>query len=111
MEEEFLTVEKAIEPILLNDPFTRADDMLLYLEYLRSIGAAGDLAAVLSDHKYRIAYSIAPYETVSRVRRKLQERHECLRPSKDYIEYRRKNEKEFRKYARKTRKNLKSIGV
>lgn len=111
MKEEFLTVEKAIEPILLNNPYTRADDMLLYLEYLRGIGAAGDLAAVLSDRKYRIAYGIAPYETVSRVRRKLQEKYECLRPSKDYIEYRRKNEIEFRKYARKTRKNLESIGV
>lgn len=111
MEEEFKTVEKAIEPILLNNPYTRADDMLLYLEYLRSIGAAGDLAAVLSNRKYRIAYGIVPYESVSRVRRKLQERHECLRPCKDYIAYRRKNEKEFRKYARKTRKNLESIGV
>lgn len=100
MKEEFETVEKAIEPILLNNPYTRADDMLLYLEYLRSIGAAGDLAAVFSDRKYRIAYGIAPYESVSRVRRKLQERYECLKPSKDYIECRRKSENEFRKYAR-----------
>lgn len=30
MEEEFLTVENAIEPILTTNPFTRADDMLLY---------------------------------------------------------------------------------
>lgn len=111
MKEEFLTVEKAIEPILATDPFTRADDMLLYLEYLRRMGAAGDLAAVLSDRKYRIAYGIAPYETVSRVRRKLQERYEDLRPSKDHIEFRRKNEKEFRKYVKRTRKNIESIGV
>lgn len=100
MVEELNTLENDIEAILLNDPFTRADDMLLYLEYLRRIGAAGDLAAVLSDRKYRIAYGIAPYETVSRVRRKLQEKHKDLRPSKDYIECRRRNEKEFRKYAR-----------
>lgn len=100
MEEEFLTVEKAIEPILANDPFTRADDMLLYLEYLRRIGAAGDLTAVLSDRKYRIAYGIAPYDTVSRVRRKLQGKYEDLRPNKAFIKLRRENEKEFRKYAR-----------
>lgn len=105
MKEEFLTVEKAIEPILANDPLTRADDMLLYLEYLRSIGAAGDLAAVLSDRKYRIAYGIAPYETISRVRRKLQEKDECLRPNKKYIKRRKDAEKEFRKYAKLREKN------
>lgn len=111
MIEELNTLEKDVEAILLNDPFTRADDMLLYLEYLRSIGAAGDLAAVFSDRKYRIAYGVAPYESVSRVRRKLQEIHQDLKPSKDYIEYRRKTEKEFSKYARRTKKNLESIGV
>lgn len=100
MIEELNTLEKDVEAILLNDPFTRADDMLLYLEYLRSIGAAGDLAAVLSDRKYRIAYGIAPYESVSRARRKLQEKYEDLRPNKAFIKLRRENEKEFRKYAR-----------
>lgn len=105
MVEELKTVEKAIEPILANDPFTRADDMLLYLEYLRRIGEAGDLAAVLSDRKYRIAYGIAPYETVSRVRRKLQEKYEDLRPNKKYIERRKETEKEFRKYAKLREKN------
>ena len=106
MIEELNTLEKDIETILLNDPFTRADDMLLYLEYLRSIGAAGDLAAVLSDRKYRIAYNIVPYETVSRVRRKLQEKYEDLSPNKAFIKRRRENEKEFRKYARKKNKEI-----
>lgn len=48
MIEELNTLEKDVEAILLNDPFTRADDMLLYLEYLRRIGAAGDLASIYS---------------------------------------------------------------
>lgn len=101
MEEEFLTVEKAIEPILANDPYTRADDMLLYLEYLRKIGAAGDIAHVLGSRNYRIVNGIAPYETVSRVRRKLQEKNEELRPNKKFLETRKKAEKIFKEYSKK----------
>lgn len=102
---EFKTVEEDITPILKESEAARCDDMALYANYaftkLSGMDyGAGWLEKIFSDRRFRIVHGIAPYETVSRVRRKLQERYENLRPSEAYKEERKRAEREYRKYAR-----------
>ena len=102
---EFKTVEQDIAPILKEDEAARCDDMALYANYvygkLQGLNyGEGWLQKIFSDRRFRIIHGIAPYETVSRVRRKLQEKYEDLRPSKEYQEERKRVEVEYKKYAR-----------
>ena len=92
------SIENAIEPILQEDVDTRADDMRLYLRYVQRNKA--DIGKCMFERKYRLQRRIASYDSVSRIRRKLQQRDPKLRPSKEYIAARRKAEKEFRLYAK-----------
>lgn len=95
------TIEKDIKPILERSEDARADDMRLYVSYINAKGL--DLGKSLLDRKYRIINGLASYESVGRIRRKLQEHYASLRPSKEYIELRKKAEKEYRKYAKGAR--------
>lgn len=104
---EFKTVEQDVTPILKNDNAARCDDMALYTYYAyeklnraKADTTGGWLQRVFTDRRYRIIHGIAPYETVSRVRRKLQEKYAELRPSKEYQEERKRVEVEYKKYAR-----------
>lgn len=104
---EFKTVEQDVAPILKNDNAARCDDMALYTYYayekLSRANAdltGGWLQRVFTDRRYRIIHGIAPYGTVSRVRRKLQAKYAELRPSKEYQEERKRVEVEYKKYAR-----------
>ena len=104
---EFKTVEQDVAPILKNDNAARCDDMALYTYYAyeklnraKADLTGGWLQRVFTDRRYRIIHGIAPYETVSRVRRKLQEKYAELRPSKEYQEERKRVEVEYKKYAR-----------
>ena len=102
---DFKTVEQEITPILKYSEAARCDDMALYANYAYSKieklnYGAGWLQKIFSDRRFRIIHGIAPYETVSRVRRKLQEKYEDLRPSEAYREERKQTEKEYKKYAR-----------
>ena len=94
----FKTVEQAVEHILGEKQETRADDMLLYLCYL-DLKKAPTIHTMFN-RDFRIKNGIASYETVSRVRRKLQARYRWLRPTPKEIAERRQAEKEYRKYAR-----------
>lgn len=95
---EFKTVEKEVKPILEQYETTRADDMQLYFYYAKRNGV--NLGKALLDRKYRLLSGIASYDTVSRVRRKLQAQYKDLRPSKEYLEVRKKAEAEYKKYAK-----------
>ena len=102
---EFKTVEQDIKPILEESEAARCDDMALYANYVwtklnKFDYGAGWLEKVFSDRRFRIMHGIAPYETVSRVRRRLQAENENLRPSKAYQEERKSAEVEYKKYAR-----------
>jgi hypothetical protein len=102
---EFKTVEQEITPILKESEAARCDDMALYANYAYSKIAklnygAGWLQKIFSDRRFRIIHGIAPYETVSRVRRKLQEKYAELRPSEAYREERKRVEAEYKKYAK-----------
>lgn len=95
---KFTTVEKDIKPILAETEETRADDMRLYVRYVLNKGV--DVGKALLDRQYRISNGVAAYETVSRVRRKLQEHDTRLRPSKEYMRRRKEAEKEYKEYAK-----------
>ena len=102
---EFKTVEQDIKPILEESEAARCDDMALYANYVwtklnKFDYGAGWLEKVFSDRRFRIMHGIASYETVSRVRRRLQAENENLRPSKAYQEERNRAEVEYKKYAR-----------
>lgn len=107
----FKTVEQDIRPILEASEIARADDMALYTHYARrkikslNLGTGG-VERVFIDRSFRILYGIAPYDTVSRVRRRLQAENEDLRPSKEYIEERKKAERDYREYAKRGGGNI-----
>lgn len=107
----FKTVEQEVRPILKDNYAARCDDMTLYACYVFSkvhyfnLGE-GWLQKVFSDRRFRIMHGIAPYETVSRVRRKLQEKYEDLRATESYVAARKKVEKEYKQYAREKGEKL-----
>lgn len=99
-------VEDDIRPILKEDMTARCDDMALYSSYvyskIKDYGyGIGWLQKVFGDRRFRIIHGIAPFETVSRCRRKLQANDPKLRPAKEYMEERKRVEKEYKAYARK----------
>lgn len=102
----FNTVENDITPILKRSKAARCDDMVLYANYAYEKIAgfnygAGWLEKVFSDRRFRLSHGIAPYETVSRVRRKLQAANENLRPTIEDIDERKRAEKEYKDYAKR----------
>ena len=97
--EELLTTEQLVKETLEKYPNTRENDSLLYLI----------VGKTLNPHLGEIPYEkvmlesnsmgLPKYETVTRIRRKLQEKHENLRASKKVIEKRYSRWKVFRDYA------------
>ena len=105
----FKRVEDDVKPILKESEAARADDMTLYAAYcydkIKDYGyGVAWLQKIFSDRRFRIIHGIAPYETVSRVRRRLQAEDEKLRPSEEYQAERKKAETEFKAYARQKQK-------
>lgn len=102
----FNTVENTITKIMEKNEATRNDDMLLYTHYvyyklpLNKCLETCALDKVFCDSRYRISQGIAPYETVSRIRRKVQEIRRDLRPTPAQLEEKYRAEKEYRKYAK-----------
>lgn len=94
----FETIEKELKPILEEHEETRADDMALYEVYVNRKGLL--LARIFSDRHYRILHSVPPYESISRIRRKIQAKFPELKPSKEYIKERKRAEKEYKQYAK-----------
>lgn len=102
----FRRLEDEIREILKNDQMARCDDMTLYANYafgkLSKKGKSDRLwlVKVFSDYRFRIKHHIAKYDSVSRVRRKLQEREEDLRPNKELIKERKELERKYKAYAK-----------
>lgn len=104
---KFANTTKIVKYILENNPKTRDDDCLLWLETIRKVAIDNEtpdftktmnIATFLSNVKLS-AYP--QYETVSRVRRKLQRRYPLLQASNFIKETRAATEKQFRQYAQK----------
>lgn len=92
------TLESEVEVLLSEFEKTRADDMALYAMYLNRHEV--DLVRVFNNRGYRIMKGISTFESVSRCRRKLQEKYPELKPSEESLAIRREQEKIFREYAR-----------
>lgn len=102
---KFKKVENDIRPILKDNVAARCDDMALYACYVYekvqglNLGK-GWLQTIFSDRRFRLIHGIAPYDTVSRCRRRLQEQDETLRASEDFIKERRKLERKYKEYSK-----------
>ena len=101
----FLIIEDEAREILKHDEQARGDDMALYASYVYShVSNAGLgmgwLQRVFSDRRFRITHGIAPYDSISRVRRRLQEKDPTLRPDADFIAARKKEERKYKAYAK-----------
>lgn len=103
----FKKVEDDIKPILKSNKAARCDDMTLYASYVygklkgANTSTSKDwLVKIFSDRRFRIMHGVAPYETVSRVRRKLQAEYEAYRAPEGMREARREQEKIYKAYAR-----------
>ncbi|MBR2681628.1 MAG: hypothetical protein IKE23_12955 [Exiguobacterium sp.] len=88
-------IETRVRVILENDPKTRDDDNLLFLEYCAMVGVD-----VHRPFRELMLDKIPSRETVTRCRRKIQEKDESLRGTKKIQRVRRNLETEFREYAR-----------
>lgn len=111
---ELFKVEEEVKKILEIDEQARADDMHLYAFYVwEMLERAGEkvgsgwLEKVFSNERYRYLFGIAPFESVSRARRKLQEVNEDLRPNEETIRSRKEKIKEYKQYARNYWKGFK----
>lgn len=100
--ENLKTIEGKIKAILKKDEETRDDDMLLYLKvynaYLKDAGAM-PLAEVMTQYKY---LGLPSFESVCRIRRKLQAKHPELAGSSHVRRVRAKGEKDYRSYAKES---------
>lgn len=91
--------------ILRTNPETRNDDCLLWLKVIEKVAELNDmadfsrsltLASFLSTTKYT---KFPPYHTVSRIRRKAQEKYPELRATEETQAARAELEEEYREFA------------
>ena len=109
--ENLVKLEDEVISILEDNPNTRGDDMTLYsvYAYRRLKGKTDGLSMmrgfllIFSDKRYRVTNGVAPFESVSRCRRKVQSRREDLRPTEEQVRERAEAIAEFKKYARASR--------
>ena len=99
------TLESKVKTILEENETARADDMALYADYayreVEGLGLGiGWLVKVFSDRRFRVRNGIAGVESVTRVRRRLQEKYSELRPDKETLTLRKEEEKRYKAYAR-----------
>lgn len=88
--------EGIILPILERYPAARSDDRVLYYWVLKDQGF--DLSVSLS--RFLLGCEYPSYDSVSRVRRKLQEKYPELLPKENERLARQKAEEDFKEYAR-----------
>lgn len=97
-------VEKDVHRILKYNMAARCDDLKLYHAYcLSKLGDAAKgewLIKIFTDLRFRCAYGIAGYDSVSRARRKLQARYESLQAPPEIIEERKEMLKRYKLYAK-----------
>lgn len=100
--ENLKTIEGKIKAIMKKDEETRDDDMLLYLKvcnaYLKGAGAM-PLAEVMTQYKY---LGLPSFESVCRIRRKLQAKNPELAGNSHVRRVRAKGEKDYRNYAKES---------
>lgn len=93
-------VEETVKDILRVIESARNDDMWLYALYVQRVtGTTHNLYEVFVNPTYRKEHKVSSFGSVSRTRRKLQQKHEELRANKTIERYRGEREVEFKTYA------------
>ena len=101
---EIVTTKQEVYSLLEKIPETRNNDMILYYEYcinhwVRDV----QMYKVFQDAEFRKSKKIAPFETVSRARRELQNDFIHLRSDEKIEQARKAREEIFEKYYGKGR--------
>ena len=96
------TVEGKVKAVLQKNEDARNDDMVLYLAlcnlYLKNAGTM-PLAEIMTRHK---ELGLPSFESISRTRRRLQEKHPELLGSLRMQKLRARGEKAYRRYAKES---------
>lgn len=101
----FSKVEQDVRTILEDNTAARCDDMTLYADYcyskVKDMNYGKEwLQVIFSNRRFRIIHGIAPFETVSRVRRKIQAHDPDLRADEDTRREKKEMEKKYKDYAK-----------
>lgn len=98
---KLMNTTKVVKAILEEAPETRDSDYLLWLRTIEQTTPASEYALPFAYVVRNINFLGLPnYETISRVRRKLQEKYPELRGTKRKRAYREKNEERFIKFSK-----------
>ena len=104
-------LENVVAEILDRNISARSDDQYLYTAYVNAVlnniypndtqnKRNNRFANLMADRRLRIRHGIAEYGSIARVRRKLQEKYEDLRPSEEAIKARQELQGKYKEYAR-----------
>lgn len=97
---KFTNLELEVYNILLNKPATRGNNNVLYWEVVKN--RLGDKAESLSAYDLLMYYkkSIPPFESITRVRRKVVEKDPSVGPNAEVLGFRKILENDYKDYAR-----------
>lgn len=98
--EEIKTVNGMVEDILVKHPKARNSDNYLYIQVIKKVHPKASQYALDYVFANLKELGLPCYETVSRVRRKIQSEHPELWSDKTIKKYREQAEKDFEDYAR-----------
>lgn len=101
--DDLRNTENIVRAILQDNKDARNSDNILYEAYISKVNPMVLIRPVRDYLLYFADLGIARYETVARIRRKLQESEEELRGVEQVQTWRKENEKEFREYAKEIR--------
>lgn len=94
------SVEKLVHQALLKNKSARNDDHLLYIEVIYLIDPALVNVNFMMNFKNARNLGLPPFESVSRARRKLQEKYSELRAINEVENARKNKQIEFEEYAK-----------
>lgn len=98
---EFIRLEDEVKQILIDNPATRNDDMLLYIMYASKKDINDrNFVCCFYNKKVRQSFNISPFETVSRCRRKIQAQCPELASERAIKKAKKQLEQDFKDYAK-----------
>ena len=93
-------LEDIVTEVLQEHPMTRGSDSLLYAVVCEFINPTACKLAFTTVMMRRSELGLPKFDSVSRVRRKIQEKDDSLRPPEDITDGRFQNWKKVRRYVR-----------
>ena len=93
---EFETLESKVLTVLMTSPTARDSDKVLYVKFLEMYFPE----ALDMSYREAINANVPNYESLGRIRRKLQSQYPEVHSSRQIEKLRKQREQEFREYAR-----------